>query len=199
MTPSPRLIVKFVKRRLRRRPRSELQDIYKFLYQAFHGPAHSAVDPSSAFDRLREEWEGLSPDGLSSADPLTENARLEQTTPPLFILNLLPAKKRGLRLEFVAEEYLYAVQNFPLFFPDRHQNLHESFIQAWRCLGDLIACGQLLLPEGDYRVLTEQVETSGWPPLHHSERYRQSYDPHYRLVLRRPRVAKYTAAISPWD
>jgi hypothetical protein len=175
-------VIAFVIESLERYPRSEARDVYKLLYQAYHGAEHAFTDRDSAREWLLAEWEGLNPALESDPAPMVEPIFIEGVTPPLYRLNLARAKANGLDPETVLEEFLRTADEFPECYPDEATDLHAAFLAAWTEVGRAVQRGELPITVDDYAAFSSEIEAAGWPPAHHSDAYRQAYDPHYRLV-----------------
>ncbi len=145
------------------------RDIYKLLYQAVRGPEHLIASPQAFTERLAEEWAALDP---ADDDPLREAIRPGGS---LSRLNLRPYKAQGGQLDGLVAACLETVR--------RPWGTQDELHKAWE--GFVAACRDRSWPG----VSLEQVETfsawlagHGYPPVHHSERYRDLYRPAYRLV-----------------
>jgi len=176
-------VIAFVIESLERYPRSEARDVYKLLYQAFLGAEHASTDRDSAWERLILEWEEIGQTSGGGPSPMVEPIFIEGVTPPLYRLNLACAKAGDVGPETVLEEFLRTADEFPGFYPDETTDLHAAFLAAWTEVGEAVRRGELPIMLEDYAAFSSEVEMAGWPPVHHSETYRQAYDPHYRLVM----------------
>lgn len=122
--------------------------------------------------RLAEEWQSLTP---SEADPLYEAIRPDGS---LLRLNLRPYKAAGGSLDELASACLETGQ--------RAWGTQADLLQTW---GEFLAlcqagCWSNLAP-ADCSSFTTWLQEQGFPPIHHSKRYRSLYQPAYRLVLGR--------------
>jgi hypothetical protein len=167
-------IVAFVEGFVATYPESDIRDIYKVLYQAFHGPEHAVTNREKAREWLLSEWTGLDLRSVSKDAPLVEARFVEGVTPPLWAIHLLPAKRAGIDPELILEEFLRASEEFPKAYPSPDINLHQAFVEAWR---------KLDFPRDEFAAFSGEVEKQKWPAMHHSERFREAYGPHYRLVM----------------
>ncbi len=175
--------IALVSRSLERYPRSELRDIYKLLFQTFHGAEHAVSDIETARLWLMREWESLP---ASGANPLIEPIFIEgdpPVTPPLHRLHLVPAKASGIDPERILSEFLRTTADFPRAYPAETDDLHQAFLSAWENLGDAIRRGDLDFDFDNYRAFSCKMKQEGWPAAHHSTAFRKAYDPHYRLVM----------------
>lgn len=141
-----------------RYPQSELQDTYKALFQAVLGPEHALTDIDAARQHLAKETLTLTP----KPGPLIE------TLSPLFCrIHLRAALYSGLSLAevfaaFVASgltrvnraELVSLLQQWPPLAPDREA------VQSY----------------------VNEMLTRGCPVVSHSARYRDLYQPSYRVI-----------------
>ena len=141
-----------------RYPQSEFQDTYKTLFQAVLGPEHALTDIDAARQYLAKEALALVP----KPEPLIE------TLSPLFCrVHLRAALYAGLSLAevfaaFVASgftrvnraELALVLQQWPPLAPDREA------VQAY----------------------VNEMLARGCPVVSHSARYRQVYQPSYRVI-----------------
>jgi hypothetical protein len=163
-------------------PQSEVRDIYKFLYQAFHGPGHIVRDADEAVRMLISEWSEIeAPTG--SREPVSEPVHIDGVTPPLFMIHLVRAKAANIEPDRIASLLLRTAEEFPGSWTMDRNELHEDFKGAWREVGEAIERKTLHLDLNAYDVFTGMVEGSNWPAVHHSDAFRSAYDPHYRLSM----------------
>ena len=179
-------VMALIKEHLARRPAMEPRDLYKLLYQGVRGPEHIITSPKAFTERLVEEWDKLD---LADGDPLWESIRPDGS---LLRLNLRPFKASGGRLGELAAAYL--------------QTGHRSWgtlveLQlAWD--GFITACRERSWPDlalDNIEAFTSWLEAKGFPPVHHSERYRSLYRPAYRLVAADLRLQGQAGRMQRWS
>jgi hypothetical protein len=170
-------------------PCSEIRDLYKRLFQGFHGAAHSVTDRESARDWLMREWEQVSDWKADKICDVTEAITIEGVTPPLFIVHLGPARMSGADPNAILDEFLRTSESFPKESLLDNGNLHELFIDIWKEIGTLISKCNLKPEYRDYPEFTELMERNAWLAVHHSEVYRNTYNPHYRVILDPSRIS----------
>lgn len=150
-------------------PLAQPQDYYKLLYQAAFGMEHIVPNASLFQSMLLDEIQTVEPD---SSKPLLQNISIGH---PISRINLAAAKHRGLHASDIARWSLESCRSFrqidPLLFHDM--------------IKDMMVI--LVTPEFAFipRRLEEfcsTIKQSHYPPLHHSDVYRQAYSPHYRLL-----------------
>jgi len=154
---------------LARRPAMQPRDIYKLLYQGVRGPEHLITSPQAFREYLVSEWETLNPEG---DDLLRESIRPDGS---LLRLNLRPFKAAGGSLEALTTACLETAR--------RPWGTQDELQQVWECFVDACIAGSwpsVTLQQVD--ILTSLLQENKFPPLHHSDRYRELYQPAYRLV-----------------
>ncbi len=150
---------------IRRYPKIEIQDVVKLLYQQQLGTGHAVPSFNAAFESINKEREGLS---SLTARPLFESIgnnryRLHLNSPQcsLFssqtIAHLFTSQKEETpnkeALENQLANLLTLIKEERLPFS---LNAAQEFLAAYRF--------------------------SGYPPLHHSQDYKNYYSPAYRVV-----------------
>jgi hypothetical protein len=147
----------------------ELRDVYKLLYQGILGPEHMIHSSEVFIERLQDEWNGLD---TENDDPVFETIRPDGK---LHRVNLRPYKAMGGSLENLADACLETAKI--------RWGTKDELVSVWH---QLTTANREL---GWATVYLDEVEPfSLWlqlikfPPVHHSESYRNSYRPAYRLA-----------------
>ncbi len=145
----------YILREIKRHPSAEGQDIAKLCYQAAFGAEHLLLNPDSAREYLQKEFDSVD----ASSEPLSENI-----SDSFCRVNLRAWKAEGLPLEWLFRMFALTAEC--------RKNGTESY----------------------YKYLEEGEKASGFSllqfrnappsPLHHSEQYRKSEKPSYRIVNR---------------
>ncbi len=145
-----------------RYPAAEPVDVYKLLYQGVCGPEHLIAAPGDFAARLQTEYEAVR--GVADG-PLWEPVRPDGK---LGRLHLRPYKARGGELTALLAACL------------------EAAAQPWDTAATLAGLWQAVAAGrgAAWQTLTARLTAQGYPPVHHSERYRAAYRPAYRLVTR---------------
>ena len=150
---------------LARRPQMQLQDVYKLLYQAVRGPEHLIASADDFRMRLAKEWDAVP---AESDEPLLEAIRADGR---LARANLRPLKARGAALGALAAACLEAAA-LPW-------GTASELRQAWATFAGL---GLPAFPAEQVQDYTRWLAAHSYPTVHHSERYRELYQPAYRLI-----------------
>jgi len=141
----------------KRYPQGNLQDLVKLIYQNEFGSGHFVPDEVAALTRLQDEIKGIA---HASGD------LFERIGNGLVRLNLktlgdvLPAQ---------------TVNRFFVLTSNKKWGSLEGFEAKLRILEEF-SSGSDLLP------FLEEYKAAGYPPMSHSQSYRDNYDPHYRVV-----------------
>lgn len=162
-------VTAMVQDHLTRRPAMGPRDVYKLLYQGVRGPEHLISSPQAFREYLAAEWQALKPGG---DDSLREPIRPDGS---LLRLNLRPFKAAGGSLEGLTAACLETAC--------RPWGTQDELQQAWTCFVDFCKAGSwpsLTLQE--LETFTSLLRENNFPPVHHSERYRELYQPAYRLL-----------------
>ncbi len=150
-------------------PLMELRDVYKLIYQGVLGSEHLVSSTTEFASYLEQEFEHLVPDPAGRlAEPVRPDGGLLR-------INLRPYKSRQ---QDVA-------QLVPLCL--------ETAAEKWGKLSDLQEAwdsfvSQVKQSRFPQFTLEQVVDFTSWleahnyPALHHSEIYRQHYQPAYRLI-----------------
>jgi hypothetical protein len=154
---------------LARHPEARAQDLYKLLYQGVMGSEHAVSDPEAAERGIVREMDGLEPNAL---EPLTEPCDPEGV---LVRVNLRPYKALGGQASALARAFV--------------QTARESRPDADRLASLLADLGSADLGnpqvQAELRSFRALAERLSYPPMSHSDAYREAYRPAYRVVLSR--------------
>lgn len=162
-------VKKLVLDHLKKRPESQVQDIYKLLYQGVFGVGHLLTE--RAWEILEEEANRINLNDHAD-DPLLENISPDHT----FIrVNLRQYLNQGYPLRS-----LYQVMKRSAIYKGEE----KVFQTYWNTFTELVKDGVLDLSIEKIRQLEKMMEKEGVKPQHHSETYRKKYYPAYRVVLR---------------
>lgn len=172
MWRSQAALIRLIGGHLARYPAMEPRDVYKLLYQGILGLKHLVASPGEFATRLRTEYEVVCSD---DSGPLWEAVRPDWR---LGRLNLRPFKARGGDVELLIAACLQAAE--------RTWGTPEELRAAWATFVAVCQAGQwqvFALPE--VLAFSVWLTDHGHPTVHHSARYREAYEPAYRLVDRK--------------
>jgi hypothetical protein len=163
-----KFVNKLLSAHFERYPAMQLDDIYKLLHQAALGPGHAVDTPAAARKRLDQEMAAL---GKGSAEPLQDIISPDGRLGRVHLRSYLAAggSPDALHRAFVDTANSYAAS------PDK-------LAKFCGCLGDLAAAGGIPFAQEDVLAYFEKIARDGYPAVHHSEAFRNAYQPAYRVV-----------------
>lgn len=145
-------------------PSLQIRDVFKFLFQSTFGCEHLASSKEKAKLYIQSELCTFSDGALWRADPLDgDYSRVH-----LSVLggNLSP--------EILAEYFCLSARTEPC----GKERLEEKLTVA----RSLIEDGTLPLSLSDFDREHALWREAGYPPIHHSDVFRDAYAPHYRVI-----------------
>ena len=153
-----------------RYPLMQAADLYKLIHQGAMGSEHAVIDINRVRQWLEKEIAGLLP-GPSDPmfDPISDNGEIIR-------VHLRPYLAQGGDLNQLVEAF---VQTASLY-----KGCPEKLNHYWTCAREMAETGELKFNPLDLGAFFVQMKTSDFPAVHHSEKYRQTYQPAYRVVLR---------------
>ena len=168
--PSAEPLAAFARSALAQEPAAEVEDAYKWLFQAARGGEHAAPSEAGARSWLEAEWARIGPP--LPGEPLVVPLRPDGA---VVRLNLRPFKAAGGDCDALLGAFLSSARDF---VPDT-----GLFVAAWRSYGRG-------LPGGDandgraarFEELDRVSEKAGWPARHHSPGYSRARSPAYRVL-----------------
>lgn len=171
MRDSQAALSQLIAEHLTRYPAMEPRDAYKLLYQGVLGPGHLIDSPGDFANRLRAEYEAALPE---DAEPLWQAIRPDEA---LGRLHLRPFKARGGGLDLLVASCLETAK--------RGWGKPWELMDAWATFVSLCRQGECqVFPLPEVLHFSRWLEEQGYPAVHHSTRYRETYKPAYRLVAR---------------
>ena len=151
---------------LDRYPLMQPQDVVKLLFQSEFGPGHLITDRDSCLRYLEEEYRSTRHDPDM---PLTE-----EIGGGFVRVNLAALDTETLPLEEFLEMFMNSANH--------HEGDKERFLET---LGQVKGCYKDLPFSFSYEELSDYLDgyaAKGCPAVHHSEIYRRTYHPAYRVV-----------------
>lgn len=146
-------------------PLMQVQDAVKLIYQNEFAGGHLISNSQTSYDYLCKEY-------TDTTIPCID--RFEEIGNNLCRINLAQIKDEGITLDTLNHFFVYTSNQ-------KHGSI-SGFEQKLATLLEL--CQQNMLPFSSTEV-TQYLKTyksKGYPPVSHSETYRQAYSPHYRVV-----------------
>jgi len=153
---------------LQRYPRMQLEDIYKLLHQAALGAGHAVSDRALVVAGLEQEFASMRDGPLEPLlDRISPDGRLAR-------VHLRTYLAQGRDLAALADAFLRTPAACPAS-PDK-------LAKFCACLGDLAEAGGIAFPRAEVTAWFDDIAARGYPPVHHSQTYRDAYAPAYRVV-----------------
>lgn len=150
-------------------PLSQVEDLYKCVFQAICGPEHLIQDQQAFLARLEAEYQATQPDASQLLwEPLRPDSQLGR-------IHLAAYKTSQRPLDALGAACLASAQ------------------QSWGTRTELRALWEEVEQAGlalrwpsfqpvDFQRFGSLIRSQGFGAIHHSERYRVNYRPAYRLV-----------------
>lgn len=145
-------------------PKLQIQDIFKFLHQSSFGCEHFVSALQTATDSIGREYETIP----HRSQPVVEPLDGEYSRVHLSYLNT------GLTAETLGKLFCFSAKQKP----DGYASLIEKLSAATELIGE-----NLLPFEADtFQKAVKDWEASGFPPVHHSDIFKKTYAPAYRII-----------------
>ena len=145
-------------------PKLQIADVFKFLYQSSFGSEHLVASEPFALEYIRRELEEVDTDMGWEIDPLDgKYSRIH--------LSSLGGK---LTPEALTSYFCLSAK----VEPDGARLLSEKLEIA----RELIEGCEIPLSLAEFDELHASWREAGYPAIHHSEIFRSSYSPHYRVI-----------------
>jgi len=167
---APFPVEKAVAAEISSRPLAAASDIYKLLHQSVFGPGHIIQNADSARDYLAKEMESLGP--ASQGEKL-----YDELGNGMVRVNLRPYRDSKKPLDSLLQAMIKTANSNK----GAAQSMAERLSKA---CDFLLKQGNNKLAE-ELKALGEKLAPQGYPAAHHSEAYRDAYQPAYRIVDRR--------------
>lgn len=143
-------------------------DLLKALYQSVYGCGHFVTDEAAGLRLLRAELSAPAPDGTGPA------------------IEPLDGDFCRLHLRYLAERGLAPRTLFRLFALSAEASAGDTgrLEEKLLCLLSLARAGRLPFSYGETAQAVEAWQAAGFPACHHSEPFRRTYAPAYRVIRR---------------
>lgn len=163
-------------------PGTEPQDVYKMMFQAAYGAEHILQDEEAAYAYIKKEFEEVMPE---------EELLYEQIGADVYRVNLRAWKKKNMPLEWLFRMFVGSVSQ---------KSAHDRFLQYVEETTKAVKEGVFSFSYEEFSEYTETYNQTEPHAVHHSERYRESERPAYRLVSGKYlRVLPILEAVADWQ
>lgn len=152
-----------------RHPLMEVQDLYKLVFQAAMGSEHAVPDPESARQWLERELSNLSG---GTPEPLTEPLSPDGA---LVRVNLRAFIQQDGEVDLLLAAFVATAA--------RHEGSKDRLRSYWSDVEAMAGEGALAFDLDQLREFFSDMQSRGFPAVHHSPQYRDTYHPAYRVVL----------------
>ncbi|HHW30816.1 MAG TPA: hypothetical protein GXX20_03950 [Clostridiaceae bacterium] len=163
-------------------PRMQIQDVVKLIYQNEFAGGHMIENEEDSLRKLQNEWHTIETSIGAYIELLEQNSTDKKTSCDFFedIGNNL------YRLSLIALKYSdISLETINRFFVNTSNSIQGS-IQSFEKKLDVLrqCCSDGLLPYSleELENYLYSYKEKGYPPVSHSETYRASYFPAYRIV-----------------
>ena len=149
-----------------RYPQMEPRDAVKLIYQNEFGGGHLIPDEAACLDYLRREYE--------SVKQRPDLPLLEEIGSEIVRVNLAALDHHGYPLASVGTAFLLSAAV--------HHGNPDSFLHKLSTLKELTAEDKMPFSPKDLEAYLESYAAAGYPAVSHSETYRNTYHPAYRVI-----------------
>lgn len=170
LTCLPSALVDFVLPIWKTEPAMQMEDAYKWIYQATRGGEHAAPDREMAKAWLDAEWKTISEPMANEPlwQPLCEDGSIGR-------LNLRRYKQKGGDRDDLVDAFVAGAREF--------KGTESDFLAAWNEFGKRLkqkAVGGL--DHKKWKALDKAMKVKKYPAIHHSEKYNKVLRPAYRIL-----------------
>ena len=149
-------------------PESTLQDLYKVFFQAEFGPEHIIADTASAGRYLASEL--MIPD---KSDIMYEPIGVDSA---FFRVHLCAVQSGKISRNQLFDAFILGARKV-------ETDEIAAWAEKWHKIESVIASMNLQLTDYEAdRATIDSLLNAGQYALHHSQQFRDAYDPHYRIV-----------------
>lgn len=153
---------------LKKYPLMQPKDVEKLLYQSVFGASHFAGTEEESLEALREE--------MRSVETNESEDLYESIGNGFMRVNLAAAEESGYKLEELNRDFVSSAAEKTGSIGELEQRIKEVS-EAFDALPFTFSSEAL---EEAFRKWKEE----GYPPVSHSETYKNAYEPHYRVMRR---------------
>jgi uridine kinase len=148
-------------------PELRTEDVFKFLFQSSFGCEHLVSNADAVLDYIKREYETVDRSALPYTDPLDG----DYTRVYLSYLN------DGLSPETLARTFFLSAK--------KEENGRALLEEKLSVVSELVDGGDLPLDAETFNGRLNEWRDRGYPAIHHSSSFRDTYRPAYRVIANR--------------
>jgi len=148
-------------------PQLKIQDVLKFLYQSSFGCEHLVSSLEMVTEYISKEYAAVNHEGKQSIDQLDG----DYSRVPLSYLN------QGLSVKTFGKLFVASAK--------QEKNGLADLIQKIKIARTLVYEGVLPFSQNEFEDYIAKWEAKGYPAVHHSDIFRETYRPSYRVIANR--------------
>lgn len=148
-------------------PKLQIQDIFKFIFQSSFGCEHLISSEENVTNYISSEYESICQDRVSDIEQLDG----DYCRVPLSYLN------RGLSVDTFGKLFFLSAK--------KEEKGKDDLIQKIKVAKELVSENLLPFSENDFEKAAEEWEEKGYSAVRHSEIFRESYQPSYRVIAKK--------------
>ncbi len=144
-------------------PLAEIEDIFKFIYQGAFGCEHMIAKPDGVTKLIEREY----------SEKVPHKPDVEGLSEDYYRVSLSYLDK-GLEASTLGKL---------LYLSSKKEKKGREWLEKALCkVEELIKNGELDFSLEEFTYKAERWKTDGYPALHHSNKFRSEYKPHYRVI-----------------
>ncbi len=147
-------------------PKLQIQDVFKFLYQSAFGCEHFISSLETVTDYIRKEYESI---------PIENQPVVEQLDGAYCRVHLSYLNS-GLRASTLGSLFFFSAK--------KEVDGKSDLIQKLKIAKELVCENLLPFQTDEFEKAVEDWETKGYPAVHHSNIFREAYNPSYRVIAK---------------
>lgn len=147
-------------------PNLQIQDIFKFIYQSAFGCEHLVSSLETVTDYIRKEYACVGVEGSPTIDQL-DGAYCRVS---------LSYLKNGLSAETLGKIFFLSAK--------KEENGQQALLEKLEIAKELVAENLLPFSKEDFAQAVADWEAKGYPAIHHSNIFRETYKPAYRVIAK---------------
>lgn len=151
----------------RRYPAMEPRDAVKLLYQSEFGGGHMILNEDTCMEYLRREY---------AATPQTVSVMLEEIGSGMVRVHLAGLDANGYSIEQLGQDFIRSAA--------ATDGRMDVFLEKLTVLTELTQQGKMPFSPAELDDYLAGYAAAGYPAVSHSEIYRNTYHPAYRVLLK---------------